>query len=56
MCVDSDMLSVRVDIDADVYIPNVFTPNGDGQNDEITIWTDDRVRRIVYLEIFDRMG
>jgi len=55
-CLDQDMLNVRVDVDANIYIPNVFSPNDDGINDYVTIFTDHRVRRIVYFEIFDRWG
>jgi len=55
-CLDQDQLSLRVDVDAEIYIPNVFSPNGDGVNDHVTIFADPRVRRIVYLEIFDRWG
>jgi gliding motility-associated-like protein len=55
-CVDQDMLNVRVDVDANIYIPNVFSPNDDGINDHVTVFTDHRVRKIVYLEIFDRWG
>jgi len=50
------MLTVRVDVDANIYIPNVFSPNGDGENDYVTVFTDHRVRKVVYLEIFDRWG
>jgi gliding motility-associated-like protein len=55
-CIDQDMLNLRVDVDANIYIPNVFSPNGDGINDHVTVFTDHRVRRVVYLEIFDRWG
>ena len=55
-CIAQDSLELRVDIEADVYIPNVFTPNGDNINDHVTVFTDPRVKRIVYLEIFDRWG
>jgi gliding motility-associated-like protein len=55
-CRDSDMLALTVDVDADIYIPNVFSPNDDGINDHVTVFTDDRVKRVVYLEIFDRWG
>ena len=55
-CKDEDQLNLRVDIDVNVYIPNVFTPNGDGTNDHVTVFADDRVRRVVFLEIFDRWG
>jgi gliding motility-associated-like protein len=55
-CVDSDALSLRVDVDANVYIPNVFSPNNDGINDWVTVFADHRVKKVVYLEIFDRWG
>ena len=45
-----------VDEDADVYIPNVFHPDGDHVNDHVTVFADPRVKRVVYLEIFDRWG
>jgi gliding motility-associated-like protein len=55
-CVDQDQVTLSVDIDVAVYIPNVFSPNGDGKNDHITIYGDARVKKVVYLEIFDRWG
>jgi gliding motility-associated-like protein len=55
-CIDQDMLALTVDVTADIYIPNVFSPNDDGINDYVTVFTDDRVKRVVYLEIFDRWG
>jgi gliding motility-associated-like protein len=45
-----------VELDFDVYIPNVFSPNGDDKNDIVTVYADENVRRVVYLEIFDRWG
>nr|MDQ3016878.1 gliding motility-associated C-terminal domain-containing protein [Bacteroidota bacterium] len=55
-CIDQDQLALRVIIDVDIYIPNVFTPNDDGINDHVTIFTDENVRKVLYLEIFDRWG
>ncbi|MEP6795454.1 MAG: gliding motility-associated C-terminal domain-containing protein [Saprospiraceae bacterium] len=55
-CVDVDYLLLHVNLDVNIYIPNVFSPNGDDINDFFTIYGDDRVRRVVYLEIFDRWG
>jgi gliding motility-associated-like protein len=39
-----------------VYIPNVFSPNGDGINDVFTVFGNKDVERIVELQIFDRWG
>jgi gliding motility-associated-like protein len=55
-CVDQDALVLRAELEPEIYIPNVFSPNGDNINDHVTVFTDDKVRRVVYLEIFDRWG
>jgi gliding motility-associated-like protein len=55
-CKDTDELRLLVKIDADIYIPNVFSPNGDGTNDVFTIFSDNRVKRVVFLRVFDRWG
>ena len=38
------------------YIPNTFTPNGDGQNDVFEIYTTDAIVAIKKIQIFDRWG
>ena len=39
-----------------VYIPNAFSPNGDGQNDAFMIYDGGDVKLIHRLEIYDRWG
>ncbi|MEM6376740.1 MAG: gliding motility-associated C-terminal domain-containing protein, partial [Bacteroidota bacterium] len=39
-----------------VYIPNVFSPNGDGRNDELRLFACKGVRNVNYARIFDRWG
>ena len=39
-----------------VFIPNVFTPNGDGANDGFTVFTNYFTEEIEFLEIYDRWG
>ncbi|MEM8585384.1 MAG: gliding motility-associated C-terminal domain-containing protein [Bacteroidota bacterium] len=39
-----------------VYIPNVFSPNGDGRNDGFTVFTGPAAFEIDQLRIFDRWG
>ncbi|MEL7375382.1 MAG: gliding motility-associated C-terminal domain-containing protein [Bacteroidota bacterium] len=39
-----------------VYIPNVFSPNGDGRNDGFTVFTGPAALEIDQLRIFDRWG
>jgi gliding motility-associated-like protein len=52
---DTILLSVREVIKA--YIPNIFTPNGDGTNDYFTILGDAGNIKIINLfQIFNRWG
>jgi gliding motility-associated-like protein len=37
-----------------VYLPNAFTPNGDGVNDVLLVRTSDKVQ--IYLAVFERWG
>ncbi|MEO6130886.1 MAG: gliding motility-associated C-terminal domain-containing protein, partial [Saprospiraceae bacterium] len=39
-----------------IYIPNTFSPNGDGVNDQFTVYTNEGVTSIIELNIFDRWG
>ena len=55
-CEDSDQLRLSVDKRVDIYVPNVFSPNGDGVNDEVTVYASDVVELITEFEIFDRWG
>ncbi len=49
---------VRVDIDKNrnVYIPNVFSPNGDGINDLFRVFTGAGVTAINFVRVYDRWG
>ncbi|HMQ83113.1 MAG TPA: gliding motility-associated C-terminal domain-containing protein [Saprospiraceae bacterium] len=55
-CSATDIVRVFVDKARYVYIPNVFSPNGDGANDEFYIFGGPDVEEIVQLSIFDRWG
>lgn len=52
-CTAIDSISIRI-IDNKVYVPNVFSPNGDNINDLFTIFGN--AKTIKLLEIFDRWG
>ncbi|HJW29538.1 MAG TPA: gliding motility-associated C-terminal domain-containing protein, partial [Saprospiraceae bacterium] len=46
-----------VQISRDLYIPNVFSPNGDGINDYFLVFADPNAKtRINYFRVFDRWG
>jgi gliding motility-associated-like protein len=54
-CPDSVTKSITVYPPQNFYIPNAFTPNGDGINDEIYIYTQPGAT-VVSFQIFDRWG
>ena len=47
---------VMVEESTYIEVPNVFSPNGDGQNDILSIRTDSNVEQISLLQVFDRWG
>ena len=53
-----DEITVRVVIrkKINIFVPNIFTPNGDGVNDLVTVFTDDNIKIIDNLKIFSRWG
>jgi len=56
-CVNSDTINVldlEIECDFFIFIPNVFTPNGDGQNDEFLIHL--KGLKFINLEIYNRWG
>lgn len=55
-CVIEDEVLIQVDKIRNVYIPNAFSPNGDGKNDIFQIYTGVGVREILRLKVFDRWG
>jgi len=56
-CTASAQTLVVVDKERRVYIPNAFSPNGDGQNEALTIFTDElSVVQINTLQVFSRWG
>jgi len=55
-CLLQDSMQVRVENPINIYIPNAFSPNGDGTNDLFFIQSDRSVNQVNYLRIYDRWG
>ena len=55
-CSTSDSIFVMVNKIRDVYIPNAFSPNGDGNNDYFFVNAGQSVSHVRNLKIFNRWG
>ncbi len=55
-CQATDTLTVTVNSITDIFIPNAFSPNGDGNNDALQIFGD--LSAVAYLDfmVFNRWG
>lgn len=47
---------VEVDANRNVYIPNAFSPNRDGRNEDFRVFACQGVQRVVNVAIYDRWG
>lgn len=55
-CIDSAMLWLEVETDFTLYVPNAFTPDGDGLNDVFLPIIDEHHRDDYMLLIYNRWG
>ena len=55
-CSISATITIIVEIDDDVFIPNIFSPNGDQVNDILKIIAKNPNLEIQQFAIFDRWG
>ncbi|MEL6635894.1 MAG: gliding motility-associated C-terminal domain-containing protein [Bacteroidota bacterium] len=55
-CTATDEVEVRVLPNRDLFIPNVFSPNGDGQNDYFMVYGGANLVSVARMQIFDRWG
>jgi gliding motility-associated-like protein len=53
-CVSTASFVVNVELPSDLSVPNVFTPNGDGVNDDFMLQTTNLSE--ISLQIYDRWG
>jgi gliding motility-associated-like protein len=55
-CLVTAYVKIELSRDIRIYIPNVFTPNGDNINDLFTVYAKQEVAKINRLLIFSRWG
>jgi gliding motility-associated-like protein len=55
-CTAIDSVAVRINDIKPVFVPNVFSPNGDNINDGFTVFAGPAVDMIEELRVFDRWG
>jgi gliding motility-associated-like protein len=55
-CTTSDEIFIRVIKERRVFIPNIFSPNGDGYNDELIVYGGTGVEEILQFKVFNRWG
>ena len=54
-CTATDAINVKVYKYSDIYVPNAFTPNGDGRNDIFRI-TAPGLKKLTYFIVVNRWG
>ena len=55
-CTEKDYVTVRVVSNRKVFIPNVFSPDGDGTNDQFYPYTARNISKINYFRVYSRWG
>ncbi|MEM8909737.1 MAG: gliding motility-associated C-terminal domain-containing protein, partial [Bacteroidota bacterium] len=56
-CVDSAQVTIEVRKDRDIYIPNAFSPNDDGQNELFMIFANNLgIAQVNQFQVFSRWG
>ena len=55
-CSVSEFINIKLSKERNVFAPNSFSPNGDSENDNFTVFSDGTVERIKLLEIYNRWG
>ncbi|MBK6932671.1 MAG: gliding motility-associated C-terminal domain-containing protein [Saprospirales bacterium] len=55
-CTATDTLQLFFDNAIALYVPNAFSPNGDGRHDQLAVSAGSSVIQLEYFRIFDRWG
>ena len=53
---DDILISVINSTNADVYVPNIFSPNGDGVNEVFSLFSGEQITNVKTMLLFDRWG
>jgi len=55
-CISTAEITIEVDPKRRIWVPNAFTPNADGINDNVTVFGDNSVDNILAFRVYDRWG
>ncbi len=55
-CITTDQITLNVEKGREVFIPNAFTPNGDGNNDHFRVYPGAEVAKVHEFRVFNRWG
>jgi gliding motility-associated-like protein len=55
-CSATDQITINVEKGREVFIPNAFTPNGDGPNDFFMVYAGPEVEKVHEFRVFNRWG
>ena len=55
-CSASDQITIFVLEKNNLYVPNAFSPDGDGINDFFSVFSDSKATRLKSLAVYDRWG
>ncbi len=55
-CVATDEVTISVDTKSHYYIPTAFSPNNDGINDHLCLYSDASVEAVLSFKVFNRWG
>jgi gliding motility-associated-like protein len=55
-CTASDIVSITIAPEENIYVPTVFSPNGDGINEVLSVFATDDIHNIISFKIYSRWG
>jgi gliding motility-associated-like protein len=55
-CFDMDSLRLKLIPQRDLYVPTIFSPDKDGENDFLTIYAGKSIRQVRSFQIYSRWG